>query len=283
MKNINNILVPVDFSEESLMGISAGCQLAELFNSTINFVHFIDPQLINESLHPKDATQGNTDTLFDRRLKTIENDALKKQSLIMQELVAKSLHGNVHVVNSSLSDSLSKFVDDTHMDMIVMGTSATKSLLEEVMGSNTEKTIRTAGIPVLSVSSYRKIYFDNILIPTDLSQNIPESLFTFCRYMEKHGSKIHFANFITTDLISKSEVRDKMNSLAKAQNISNYRLHISHAEQATMALLELAEELKPDLIMMKTYEKTSFWSFISGSIAEKTVREIGLPTLLEQV
>lgn len=59
MKNINNILVPVDFSEESMMGISAGCQLGLLFNSTMNFVHFIDTKSIDELRHPKDAIQGN--------------------------------------------------------------------------------------------------------------------------------------------------------------------------------------------------------------------------------
>jgi len=266
-----------------MMGISAGCQLAQFFNSTINFVHFIAPKTIDELRHPKDVIQGNNDTLFDDRLKVIESELLKKQTLMMQELVAKSLRGNVHVVNYSLSDSLSKFVTDSNMDMIVMGTSGTSSLIEEITGNNTEKVIRTAGIPVLSVSSFKTISFDNILIPTDLSQNIPVSLFTFCRYMEKRGSKIHFANFITTDLISTSEVRDKMDLLAAAQNISNYTVHIRNTQQESTALVELAEELKPDLIMMKTYEKTNLWSFISGSIAEKTVRELELPTFVDQV
>lgn len=199
----------------------------------------------------------------------------------MQELVAKSLQGSVYVVNSSLSDSLSKFVAD--MDMIVMGTSGTSSLIEKMTGNNTEKVILTAKVPVLSVSSFKKISFDSILIPTDLSQNISESLFNFCRSMEKSGSKIHFANFISTELINASEVKDKIDLLTEAQNISNYTVHFRDVEQESTALLELAKELKPDLIMMKTYEKTSLWSFIADSIAEKAVRELGLSTLVDQV
>lgn len=145
--------------------------------------------------------------------------------------------------------------------------------MEYFTGNNTEKLIRDSGIPVLAVSNYADIQLDDILIATDLSTDLPDRLYQLCRLLENHGSTIHFVNVNTTELLNEADILPKMSALVKHLKIRNYRIHVVSNRAEVAGIMKVVDQIKPGLILMKTYEKSGFWTFFHGSLAEKVIKE----------
>lgn len=72
MKSVENILVPVDFSDESIIGLEAAVEIAQKFDCKINLVHFVLPSSDISPKHPKEEVMGMTDTLHHTQLRKVQ-------------------------------------------------------------------------------------------------------------------------------------------------------------------------------------------------------------------
>ncbi len=79
----------------------------------------------------------------------------------------------------------------------------------ETLHKSFEKVIQHANIPVLSVSHESNFQLKNILIVTDLSQEVPSELFALAKYFQQAGGVIHFVNVINKEVIKEQEVINK--------------------------------------------------------------------------
>lgn len=141
MTKIEEILVPVDFSEYSEISINKAKSIAKEFNAKLEFLHVIEQQA-----HPEFYAIS-----FDPILK--ENPQLKPHitmSLIKLTGIPEK-KATYAVLEGAINDEIKRYAENNQIDLIVMPTRGMSKLEHMILGSTTEKIVRIAPCPVLTV------------------------------------------------------------------------------------------------------------------------------------
>lgn len=140
-EKIEKILVPIDFSEYSHIAIQQGKTIAKEFNAAVEFMHVVEqdahPEFYSISFEPiLKANPG---------LKKHISENLKKYSGMTEDEAGFVVgEGKVH-------KEIIKYAEDNDIDLIVMPTRGMSDLEHIIMGSTTERVVRVATCPVLTV------------------------------------------------------------------------------------------------------------------------------------
>lgn len=138
---IKNILVPIDFSENSRQAITEAQSVAGLFDSNIHYIHVIE-----EQLHPSFQVIG-IESIFAINPELRE---ISKEKLI--EFCHSDAHkGSYSVVEGSAPQVIKEYADAHNIDLILMSTHGYTGLEHLLLGSTTERVVRIATCPVLTV------------------------------------------------------------------------------------------------------------------------------------
>ena len=136
MKALRTILVPVDMSAYSLVGIQYAQEIAELFNADVVVVNVDDPHS-RTSIVPDEKSRRET------IVKMIQH------ILIDHDLVSKSLQ--IVVRHGSPAVEIVRAAQEMGVDLIVMSTHGRSGLSHILLGSVAEKVVRLSKVPVLTV------------------------------------------------------------------------------------------------------------------------------------
>lgn len=144
MIQIEKILHPTDFSENSKHALKYACAFARHFGAELHLVHVI-ADLALVTLPPVDGylPEGYYE------------DARKRAEQALAELPGEELIGDTPVVKKTLEGAafpeIVQYAQENNIDLIVMGTHGYSGLSHIVMGSIAEKVVRKSPCPVLTV------------------------------------------------------------------------------------------------------------------------------------
>jgi nucleotide-binding universal stress UspA family protein len=145
MIEIKRILCPIDFSDHSRHALDHALAIARWYDSTITLLHVC-------SSGPVMAYAPGTPTLPSVVLTPMDRDALRVSMTRFAEDETGS-HGAIQYEaceGSAVVEILAR-AEALSSDLIVMGTHGRSGLERLVLGSVTEKVLRKASCPVLSV------------------------------------------------------------------------------------------------------------------------------------
>jgi nucleotide-binding universal stress UspA family protein len=145
MNDIKKILVPTDFSEHSNRVLQSAIMIARKFEAAIEVVFVV------ESL---DAYAGFA--VPHLPLENLEKDLLERAKRKMAEFIEEHVaHDVPHasaVLNGNVPGEIVRHAKATDCDMIMIGTQTCKGTEKALFGSVTERVIKTAHCPVLSMN-----------------------------------------------------------------------------------------------------------------------------------
>ena len=138
------ILMPIDFSDESIKAIQYAMPLAREFGATISLVHVIEPILF-----PADYGYGPV-------MRQIPSDKpIGKMKARLAKLgkrtIGPGLLAETMVLSGVAFSEITQAAKAMETDLIIMGTHGYAGLRRAVMGSTAEKVVRHAPCPVLVV------------------------------------------------------------------------------------------------------------------------------------
>jgi nucleotide-binding universal stress UspA family protein len=146
----NKILLPTDGSKYAENAAQHAIWIASKSDAAIIALNVVDTSSL-VGLPAEDLTVRVTEILKEEAHKSLENiqemiEDFKKEKGIEKdiELIKQSKEG-------SPADIILKTVDEEDVDLIVMGTSGKHGLDRFLLGSVTEKVVRSAKCPVLAV------------------------------------------------------------------------------------------------------------------------------------
>ncbi len=142
MFDIRTVLVPVDFSGCSLAALRHAVALSAPRRGTIHLLHVVDP--VNSSLGEVEPIATGVLTRFQERLTRLTESARPRD-----------VKTEVHVAVGSVEDVILDMVDRYRADLIVMGTHGRSGWGHLLLGSTTERVVRRASCPVLTVRDRR--------------------------------------------------------------------------------------------------------------------------------
>jgi nucleotide-binding universal stress UspA family protein len=142
------ILVPHDFSASANHAAALARDEAKLHGGTLVLLHVVDlPQQM-----PAGAAIISTET---GATVTVKDYAVGSAETHLQDLVARLAKDGVTATSEirvgNPVEEINRFVDENAVDLIVMGTHGHTGIRHLIAGSITEKVVRSAKVPVLTV------------------------------------------------------------------------------------------------------------------------------------
>jgi nucleotide-binding universal stress UspA family protein len=147
MKDVQKILVPVDFSENSARALEYAARLARLFGATIEVLHVWSvPSLIPEEAL---VTAGQHAVKLIEFVQSNAETELRKfvSRAVDRGIVVARTRAEPGIASRVILDA----VKDGSYDLIVMGTRGQNSLSDVLLGSVAERVVRRATCPVVTI------------------------------------------------------------------------------------------------------------------------------------
>ncbi len=142
MINLKNILCPVDHSDCSKEALKYAVSFAMKDNSKLYLLHVIDIRVFDESIDAMTPQIPDEDTL--KLLKTKLLDCIPKE--IRDDMNVEAL-----VVQGIPFVEIISIAKENNIDMIVLGSHGRTGIAHMMLGSVSEKVVRKAPCPVLTV------------------------------------------------------------------------------------------------------------------------------------
>ncbi|MFQ5640259.1 MAG: universal stress protein [bacterium] len=140
---IKRILVPIDFSPLSFAVLPIVASIAEHFRSEIYLLHVV------ETGHQSDPERRTSEYEFFERVKGKLADQWELPEAFNEIETKKFIRHHT----GSAGYGILEFSQDWDIDLVIMATHGRTGLSKVLMGSVTEKVIRIAPYPVLSIRS----------------------------------------------------------------------------------------------------------------------------------
>lgn len=172
ISGMKNILLPIDFSENSLNAARYGAELATYTKDRLVLFHCyqLPVEVMNTFGYISDDEYLRVETL--ELLEDIANGLVKSHP----ELSIKWMTDM-----GDFSTQVKRIVDDMEIDLVIMGTKGASGLKEIFMGSNTSHIIENIDCPVLAVPEDVKFKpLNKMLYATDFNIEDFESINKLC-------------------------------------------------------------------------------------------------------
>jgi nucleotide-binding universal stress UspA family protein len=269
---MKKILVPCDFSPIAIEAFKFAADLARMVNGSITVLFVIDlPVFVGGfDLQPY---------LYDPNLANDLKDWAKKKFEALLKLDTHNIPIALEIEQSSVLYSVRKAIKKTEADLVIMGTHGAHGANEFLFGSNAEKVVRFAPVPVITVKKSLPIYsISKILFPTDLETLDSDMIDKVKELQDLFAASLDIL-WVNTPMNFKTdgEVEKKMARVAEDHGLSNYSVCICNDLGQEGGIAGFARKSKADLIAMATHGKRGLSHIFDGSIAEKVVNHVGLP------
>ena len=272
---MKNILVPTDFSENCNKAAELGIKMAKLYNSEIHFFHLINTP-VNWVELDKEKEK--------RYPETVKQIGIAKASLRELEKKAErqGLECRTFLEFDGGQANILKHSGHFHHDFIVTGSSGTRGGIRELMGSNVEKIVRKADVPVVVVKDEEVSFpFKDIVFVSDFLQDVSDAFKQVISIAEKCGAHIHLLRVNTqTDFNSIEQGLDPIKEfLKKFPDLDNFSMNVYNEQDVETGINNFLRYKNADLIAMCTHGRTGFLSLFSKSIAEGVTNHSELPVM----
>ncbi|OUV76094.1 MAG: hypothetical protein CBC83_01010 [Flavobacteriales bacterium TMED123] len=271
----SGILVPIGFSNQSMIALGQAFNLAKIKKSKIILLSVIEEPSKIESLFLDDKTH-ELQQKVNQKLVEVGKDYAEKYNVEVDTMVAK---GRVYEQIIDVAEMLS-------VDLIVMGTNGTpKEVMKRVIGSNAERVVRLAHCPVITIKGKdHKNGCKNIILPLDLEKQTKEKVTLAIEYARYWNATIRVVSVLLRD---KQEIKDKL-----VRNLNQVKKFIQDAKLNCTAellvgkkgkglaesILDYEENFESDLILIMTRQEDIFSNKL-GTAAREIIYQSEIPVM----
>jgi len=147
----SKILVPIDGSETSMLGVNEAIKIAKSLGSKITLFHVVDEFVLDYSYGAGLYGTSLMDSLREGGKTVLKEaaDVVHGQGVPVESVLLESIGGPA-------SDLIVTQAKECGADLIVMGTHGRRGLRRFAMGSDAEGVVRESPVPVLLVRQVRQ-------------------------------------------------------------------------------------------------------------------------------
>jgi nucleotide-binding universal stress UspA family protein len=145
------ILVPVDGSETSTLGLNEAIKIAKTQGSQLRLVHIVNEFILDYTYSPGihatsliESPQKAGRTVLDVAETVAQRQGVKPECVLLESIGGRA------------ADLILAQAKEWLPDLIVMGTHGRRGFLRVALGSDAEQVVHDAGVPVLLVRGKRK-------------------------------------------------------------------------------------------------------------------------------
>lgn len=279
----SNILVPIDFSEQSLLALEQAYALAKLLNVEITLLHVISESgpAINIPWITKDHSEKDNNAYEEScyaRLLQISESASKNSWIKVNPLILK---GKVH-------EQIIQTAKDIYARFIVMATdSSDPEHKKNSIGSVTTRVIGETTCPVLTFNgSNIREQFDTIVLPLDLSKETQQKVSKAIEIAKFYNSTIRVVSVLLTgekDILEHlTEQIKQVKEYIEKRDVYTTTTIIHGSKSVgsiTDYVLDYAYENEGDLIVIMIQQDVGWRERFLGSMSSDFISHSKIPVM----
>jgi nucleotide-binding universal stress UspA family protein len=270
---MKRILVPCDFSDPAAQAFKFAVEIALKSRGEIFLLNVVEVPVMHETvLMP---------TLYFEQslMNEMKATADKKFQKMKDKWGSEGITVSTHVEFGVTITSIRQFIEEKKIDLVVMGTHGASGAREFLIGSNTEKIVRTSLVPVMAIKKSTKLSnVKNIVFPNDLdleNEHLTLKVKELQNFFKAtlHILYINSPAFFQRDVDTKMRLKD----FAKRFMLKDYTLNVYNDVDQENGINNFTREVKGDLIALATHGRRGISHLVSGSIAEDIVNHVDCP------
>lgn len=278
MAEIKSILVPTDFSEHAGHALHLARQLALKQKASLQLLHVVEQTGSHYLTAVSGGSQDQLDNVYVVKLiEKVKGDL----QLVANKLAREGIKTTYKIKIGNPFKQISSHIKSDNHDLIVMGTQGASGVEEIMVGSNTEKVIRHAKCPVISLKGPVELdQMDHIVFAIShfgSNEYFAEKLKSIQRLF---GAKIHLITINTpSNFLTERDINKSLNEFVSHHELENCSIHGYSDNTEEEGILHFAEDCEADAIAMATHGRTGITHLLTGSLSENMVNHANFPVI----
>jgi nucleotide-binding universal stress UspA family protein len=270
---MKNIVVPIDFSQDSLNALEHAIIIANKANADITMLHVKKKKSFYADKVDFDSKYSDDDdqyiSFFDKIVDSVKNrlhtfiDYKLREGKTYQEII-----------------NLSRFMDAY---MIVMGTHGISGFEERWIGSNAYKVVSDAPCPVITMRmDYLNLGFNTILAPIDHTDETRQKLPILAQFAKMFDAEIIIAGLYESNKdATKEKIRQYMEQAELYLKTNDLKFRTEELSGRNLAdmVIEYALSAGVQLIGAMTEQSESSLNLWLGNNAQQLVNHSPIPVM----
>ncbi len=268
------ILVPVDFSEKSEYAVKMAAKIGKNIEAEIYLLHLVE------------LPSGIVD------MGAGSNFSIPESMMYLRKVKEKILNlkatyfNDDQIVKYSIKfqnpfEGIRDFVKKINANLIVMGSKGVSDFEEMIIGSNTEKVVRTSTIPVIVVKAdSKKFKFKKLVFASNYDDENKVAFVDFLNFAKQFKTEIHLLKINTASSFENSFItKEKIKNFIKDFDMPKNKIHIHNDESVVKGITNFAKEIEADLIALNTHGRSGLSSLFNSSIAKSVSKSVLRPVI----
>lgn len=250
------ILIPIDFTEQSLLAIKQSYNLARYTHSKIMILHVYEKQ-----------GEENYEKLVKLTKETEQESGIPTEFM--------NVKGNIYKETNRVAEELNAY-------MVIAGLE-THMKAGDIVGHSASRFIRECPCPIISIRGREhRDGCENILLPLDLSAESREKVDLAVEFAKYFGAAIRILGVYS---LSDERYENQLHAYAhqvkqyiKSKGIACTNKSIA-GDNIAEVVVEYANKIESDLVMIMTKPDLNFKEFFLGTTAQRIIDISNIPVL----
>ncbi len=273
-----NILIPTDFSQQSIQAIKYAQVISKNIKSSVHFIYVIEATEQHSRNNPEQQDEfikKNIRLKFENIFNTVNED---------EEISGYELF----IEKGKVYDRILETAALINAKLIIMGCNSAGDYKNRFLGSNALRIMRSCPVPVLSSNQHSQLLkFKNIILPIDLSKETKDKLNKAIALAKLDPTII--LNIITVVFDADEFLINRLGQqLVKVKNNIEkskvkYTAEIIKSSLGYESLGEIiadyARKIEGDVIMLMTQQEISHTPYFVSSLAQEVINISEVPVI----
>ena len=271
---MNKILVPIDFSSRSEYAAKLAAKIGEKTSGHIYLLHMVEVPTGIIDMGAGSNFSIPESMMYIRKLREKLIDYKERLFSADSEVTYAIRFENPHL-------GIQKFAEKIDADLIVMGSQGVSDFDEMIIGSNTEKTVRTSDVPVIVVKGNDE---DFNLKPLVFASNFKEENKTafakFLDFAKKFDAKIQLLKVNTIGKFESTSVsKEKIMEFIEDFEMPDHTIHVYNDTSVVKGIVNFSRGIDADLIALCTHGRSGLSHLFNGSITKSLSKSVLRPVI----
>lgn len=269
---MKKILVTTDFSEKSIASLKVAVGLAKRQKAQVFLLHALE-------LPFRLTTQNQVsvpEAMYFLNLSKQRFEEIKKD--IDEDIKIQDI-----IETQPLADAVNQAIEKYNIDLVFMGSNGASGSKELFIGSNAEKVIRSATVPVLVIKNpEEKLNLKHIMFGCDFSKKFLKPFEKAVKFAKLFNAKVDLVYVNTPyQFLTTSEINERMKEFLDANKTSlkKFETHVYNDIRVETGILNYVAENNIDLICMFPSGRRGIAHFFNGSVSSDLVNHATKPVL----
>ncbi|MBL0126346.1 MAG: universal stress protein [Flavobacteriales bacterium] len=261
--SLNTIIVPYDFSDCATDALRVAASIARGTGACIDIVHLYEQMTDFHTENQKLREE------IEARLEKVPQlpflEGLELRKFMLRQLSLTEMFKNERIAQA---------------DLIVMGSHGATGL-RGIVGSNTQRIVRTAPMPVLVIKHHvQELQVNDLVFASNFSELDVEKFEAFRPVIDLWDPRIHLLKVNTPKSFERSADSSKaIDGFLQRHELRKFTATIYNDLSVEEGILNFAREIDADMIAMATHGRKGFFHVVNGSLTEDIVNHTTFPVL----